>query len=506
MSDAGVPVVLTADRILMARYDVLLDGMMAASQTTTTPGIILSRLLAPPAPHPGGRAAFAPLGLRRIEAALHEAGLPEDEVAVVDEHHLAEVIGPGTRVVAISSGEPSGLGMSSTTMAAVAGGRIWPHALFERLLGTVGALVARRAPGARVILGGPGAWQVARDVEGPGAPSPARLDHVVVGYAEGNAGRLFRALVNGDDLPRVLAGEGVRGEHIPRVRGATTMGVVEISRGCGLGCGFCTLGAEPMTHLPEETVLADVVTNLSAGMSSIAMLSEDLFRYGAGGLRCRPDRLLGLLERLRGVGGLRLVQADHANVVSVAQFGEAELAEVCALLNGAARGRMPWVNVGVETASGRLLAAQGGAAKMGGIPAEEWGEVCGEQVRRLCAAGFSPMVSLMVGLPGESAADLEKTARWVDDLGDLPVTVFPVLYAPVDGSEAPDPRGLRRPQWRLIRDCYERNFRRVPRLYWDDQTGAGAGLGKRLVLQALGRLQVVQWRVLLAMHQRRAGA
>ena len=61
----GTRVVLTADRGLMAAYSVLLDGMVASSQTTTTPWPVMDRLLLPRAAHPEGRALFAPAGLRR---------------------------------------------------------------------------------------------------------------------------------------------------------------------------------------------------------------------------------------------------------------------------------------------------------------------------------------------------------------------------------------------------------------------------------------------------------
>ena len=81
----------------------------------------------------GVRAAVAPLGLRRIEAALLAGGFTPDEVAVVTEDQLDQAIGSATRVIGISSGEPAGLGMNSSTMTAIAGGRIYPQAMFRRL-------------------------------------------------------------------------------------------------------------------------------------------------------------------------------------------------------------------------------------------------------------------------------------------------------------------------------------------------------------------------------------
>jgi radical SAM superfamily enzyme YgiQ (UPF0313 family) len=141
---------------------------------------------------------------------------------------------------------------------------------------------------------------------------------------------------------------------------------------------------------------------------------------------------------------------------------------------------------------------------MGGVAAEEWGAFCAEQLRRLTRAGFVPMASLVVGLPGETPADLEAARQWVRGLRGEPVTIFPVLYAPLGGEAPPDPAKLTRAHWQLMRECYEFNFRWVPRIYWQSQAGAGVGLGRRLLIQALGQGNVVLWRSLLAWKTRRA--
>ncbi|MBI3945172.1 MAG: hypothetical protein HY321_04580, partial [Armatimonadetes bacterium] len=347
------------------------------------------------------------------------------------------------------------------------------------------------------------AWQLA------GLPEARRelgVDHVVTGYAEGNAAAVLGALARGEALPEVIAGEGVPAAAIPAIRGASTMGVVEISRGCGLGCGFCTIARVPMIHLPEETVAADAATNVAAGQTSIAALSEDLFRYGAEGLTANPGRLLSLLARLRHIEGLRLIQVDHANLTSVAQYSDTELIAVHRLLVGANRHRYLWVNVGVETPSGSLLRANGGGAKMGRLADGAWGEFCAEQVRRLCRAGFFPMASLVLGLPGERAEHVRRALAWVDALKRERLSIFPVAYAPVDGSAGIGRGDLSRSHWELMRACYRLNFRWIPRMYWDNQAGAGVSLAKRLAIRALGQGQVAQWRALFASHARRAGA
>ncbi len=497
----GYPIVLTADRTLMAGYSLLFDGMLASSLTTAAPPGLVGRLVMPPAPLTDGRATVAPLGIRRIEAALREGGFTRDEVAVVPEEELPRAIGPRTCAVGICAGEPTGHGMNSTTMAGIAGGISYPHAHFTRLMATVRACRTAAAPKAKIILGGPGSWQLAGDAARRAALG---IDHVVTGYAEGNALELFRALRLRDPLPAVIPGEAVPAEAIPPIVDGTTMGVVEISRGCGWGCAFCTLARVPMRHLPEELIVADVQTNLRAGMADIAVLSEDFFRYGAIGASVQPERVLGLLQWLRGLHGVGLLQIDHANARSVAGFSADELARVTRLLVGETGAELPWVNMGVETASGALLRRNGGGPKMGGVMDDEWGSFCAVQLRRLIRAGFLPMVSLILGLPGETPEDVEATLRWVEGFRGEPITIFPVLYAPVDGGAPLTVRALTRRHWQLIRAAYTYNFRWIPRLYRDNQAAVGVPPWKRLLFQMMGWGQAMQWRARFALHAGRA--
>ncbi len=495
----GFPIVLTADRTLTADYRLLFDGMLAASQTTTAPPALFAGLLMPRPRGAADRASLAPLGLRRVEAALLADGFTAEEVAVVRDDQLDYAIGPATRVIGISSGEPAGLGMNSSTMTAVAGGRIYPQAMFRRLMRKVRRL--RRRTSAAVVLGGPGAWQLA------GRPAERKalgIDHLLTGYAEEKVAAAFRRLVQKNPTPEVIEGGWHAAAPIPPIRGATTMGAVEISRGCGLGCSYCTIARVPMVHLPPETVIADVDTNLSAGLHNVAVLSEDFFRYGAEGLNARPDALISLLQRIRQLSRVRLIQLDHANVSSVAQYDDRQLAALHDLLVGRDLDRRVWVNLGVETASGDLLRKIGGAAKMHGRQAGDWGAFCAEQVRRLCRAGFFPMVSLMIGLPGEGDEHLVETLDWVRSLSKERIAVFPLLFAPVDGAAPIDRRRLRPLHWSLIRTCYRLNFRWVPWIYADNQQAAGVPRFRRVALQCLGRGQILQWKFLLAWHAWRA--
>ena len=496
----GFPIVLTADRTLMAGYKPLFDGMNSASQTTTTPEFMVKLLLAPSVACDGPRVRQASLGLRRVEAALVSDGWPQEGVAIVRPDKLGSAIGADTRVIGISTGDPLGLGMNSNTMTGIAGGEIHTSRCFRRLARRIEKLRSN-APHARVVMGGPGAWQLAQHDD---LRRELWIDHVVMGYAEASVADAFRRIADGEELPVIIEAERVVGDQIPRLLGPTVMGAVEVSRGCGLGCQFCTIGRSPMTHLPVETILADIRTNIDAGVTSISLVTEDLFRYGAGGHRPKPNAVIELLRQIRGTPGIRLLQTDHANITSIAQFSDEELREVHRLfVPEGHRHDYLWLNLGVETASGRLLAANGGQPKMRSHAPDEWGDLCLAQARRLTANGFFPLISLLMGMPGEQESDVDATIEWVQELLDERVAIFPMLYAPLDADEPTfGVEDMSPAHWRLFRTCYRLNFKWVPRLAWDNEAAAGVSLWRRLLIQTLGRGQIVWWKMLFVLKSR----
>ncbi|NOZ23206.1 MAG: B12-binding domain-containing radical SAM protein [Planctomycetes bacterium] len=488
----GFPIVLTADRVLMADYRILLDGMFAAAQTTSTPEPVMRSFVSTPMPAVGVRAEKAPLGLRRLEAALLRAGHSREDVAIVPPERLTAAIGASTRLVLVSSGDPLGLGMNNSTMSAIVGGDPYTRVWFERMLLRLRGL-KRKFSNVTVIAGGPGAWQLEQNDE---ERQRLGIDLVFSGYAEEALAQLVTNVLEGKPMDAVFSAGRVRAESVPEVLGPTSMGVVEISRGCGLGCGFCTLRSEPMAHLSLDRIVHDVQTNVRAGVTSICLVSEDLLRYGADGAKPSPCRLIDMLHAVRRVEGLRLIQTDHVNVSSAAQFPEGDLREVRHVMTGGVRHDYLWVNVGVESASGKLLKANGCAGKVRPFGIEEWAKVCRQAILRLIDAGFIPMVSLVFGLPGEDEDDVRQTLALVEELQGARVMIFPLFFAPIKKGQKPFGLADMTPlHWRLFRLSYRLNFKWLPKVYWDNQRGAGVSLARRLLMQGAGQLNSLGWRL-----------
>jgi len=486
-------VVLVPDPTLSARYRVLFEGIFATAQTTQVPRVLMRHLLAPAErADAAGRAHVAPLGVRRVEAALlARTPLGPDDVAVTTPAALPGLVGPWTKVVAVSSSDPLGHGMSNTTTRAFSPGtlytRLWTNRLMTRLA------EARQRFGFRVVAGGAGAWQY---VQHPDDAARHGIDTVFEGYAEADGPECLLRLVEGDDPPAHHRSRETAADRVAALRGPSTMGVIELSRGCGNACRFCLMADRRMEHLDPETILADVETNVAAGAPALVSSSEDFFRYGAEGRRVRFEPLRTLLDRMQTVRRGVFMQVGHANISSVLQLEEADLAEARRLLAANPDARHLWINLGLESANGRLVAANG-PGKIAPFDPDNWETMAEDTADRLRRAGFFPVFSVILGLPGETPDDVTRTLRLVERLATGPAAVFPIFHEPIRADRGGKPFGLPAMTDRhleLYATCYDMNFRWIPRVYWDNQRVGGVPWGKRALVQMLGRTEVWTWR------------
>ncbi len=158
------------------------------------PDWFYSFLFFPPIRSNRGVSIEAPYGLRKIEAQLLKEGF---SVVTVDPDKLEEFT-PNAKIIGIYTMDPFGIGPASSTLAAILKREPFLAQHFRGLLDSP-MMKKARAGGAKVVVGGPGAWQFSHR---PGFAEKHGIDCVVEGEAENVVGNLFRSMMRGEAVPK----------------------------------------------------------------------------------------------------------------------------------------------------------------------------------------------------------------------------------------------------------------------------------------------------------------
>lgn len=207
-------VVLTADRSLMSDFrGNYIFGFLSCAPTDWVPDPVYNRLFAPPiGVDADGRAASAPMGLRRIESALLEDDdYDPADVAVAHPHHLDAVVGPETEAIGISAMDPLGMGPVTSSFTHDTDRTPMNAVKFQSLMDDIADLDF----GGRVVIGGGGAWQLNNEEQ----RASFDIDHIIQGEASHRAAEIFRGIRAGDADESVFCDSPDGWDQIPEIRG-----------------------------------------------------------------------------------------------------------------------------------------------------------------------------------------------------------------------------------------------------------------------------------------------
>jgi radical SAM superfamily enzyme YgiQ (UPF0313 family) len=171
--------------------------------------------------------------------------------------------------------DPFGIGPASSTLAAILKKEPFLAQHFRRLLDSQGIRKAKMN-GAKVIVGGPGAWQFNYR---PQFAEEHGIDCVVEGETENIIGNLFRSILRGENVPKhveVNVTDAPAITQIPDIVNPSVNGLVEVGRGCCRGCEFCNVTLRPLRWFPYEKVIREMNVNLAGGIRHCCLHAEDV--------------------------------------------------------------------------------------------------------------------------------------------------------------------------------------------------------------------------------------
>jgi len=462
----GVKIVLTAPRGEMSRYNGDPFGaFIAVFPEKVIPRPILRPEWFRPEDRADGSAKFLPYGLRKVESLLLRH-FPREEVVACHPDNLERFVGPKTKVVGITSMDPMGLAYVSVTynsMIAVPGESV--DALeFRRVIENP----ALRRYDPTIILGGAGAWQVRH----AGKVEEFGIDVLVHGEGELTVTDVFKSAVAGSPLPKEVHGSKVPIELIPPIASAASYGVVEITRGCGRGCQFCSPTNRRRHSLPIPHILNEVETNVRAGSDSIFFATEDLFLYECGP-KFEPNgpALVRLIESVGNVPGVEFIHLSHIAIAPVAYDPKA-VEMISPLLLEKTRYtheyrheyKDPFVTAlfGIESGSIRIMKKYM-RGKIWPYPIERYHEVNVQGAGILNDNGWKPMATMISGWPDETPDDTVQSLELIDKLRGHDLFLVPLLFIPLEDTKLKNERRvsldqLTAEQWDFFAESWRFNI------------------------------------------------
>ena len=375
----------------------------------------------------------APLGLRKLEADLVKSGFKHEDIAVVHPDNLKNAVGPETKLIGISSKDPLGLGYVSLTYSSVLNlGEPINKAEFRRLMKD--AQKARQKFGAKIAVGGAGSWQLLR----PEAVGSFNIDCIFMGEGDATGPDVIRKLVEGEDTPRTVEGKQASLDDISPIIRPTIYGAVEISRGCGRGCAFCSPTMQRRRVMPLETIMHEVELNANHGQNDVLLVTEDIFMYGCNSSNFTPnsDAVDGLFKTLTAQEGLKSIQVTHANLAAI-RADKALASRVGRVLRERSEYRLAGkqvatVEVGIETGSPKLFKKHM-SGKCKPFEPEEWPSIVLSSLSFMEEQDWVALATILVGLPGETDEDAKQTAKLIENIEDQSLNTFlvPLIFVPL---------------------------------------------------------------------------
>ena len=443
-----------------------------------------------------GSAHRAPAGLRVLEKVM-EQEFGEENVVLCYPEDLDQFIGSETKVVAVSTHNPLGVTFAAGVYTSMFGSSKKPinshyaSLMFEKINNS------SYRKNFKLIVGGSGGWQIKQT----GSREQLGVDCVVEGRAESaDTIGLFRKAMEGEELPTEISA------HHPTDPTAilfpdkpTTFGVVEMTTGCGRRCQFCMPDLNPQIALPKEGMMEAVQANVRNGNDQISLATEDMFIWGQVKTSTPfffPNReaLLDLYSDISNTPGVKHLVLSHSTMAP-AVVDPGLIRRLSDLLLPKSPIHLPALSthpqkkaivplIGLETGSvpmaKKVMPSKGVPFKI-----DDWPSVLLRGLEIMNRNNWFPMLTLMVGNPGETDEDVKATLDLMFEMERRNLFGFlvPSVFTPLEGTRMGHDRGVSRTQdlspvqWQLMMQCWRMNLRPGLQSWWGPMAFRVGGLG-----------------------------
>jgi radical SAM superfamily enzyme YgiQ (UPF0313 family) len=434
----GVPIVLAASRAEANEYDNNPFAAFICTFPKKISGYALKDYLLNLENNKDGSAKRTIYGLRKVESMLIDE-FGEENVVVSHYDNLHKFIGKNTKAVGISSMDPMGLAYVSTTYNSLIGfgGEALNASEFEKLVKHPS--IQKYKP--KVIVGGQGSWQISE----ANAQDKLKIDILFQGEGEKDLVNIFKKIMQGESVPKYFEAKKPDREKVPLIKHASSYGMVEIMRGCGRGCQFCSPTMRTKYSFPIEHIMKEIEINIKEGSNSIFTVTEDIFLYKSK-KNFIPNRkeVVKLYKTIASHPGVEHILLSHASFAPVL-YDTKLLEELTPILIEKTKWnpktsplyKKPFISIemGIESGSVRLMKKY---MKGKALPysVENWPELVVEAIGKMNDHDWWPLCTIMTGQPEETEEDVIATLNLIDDLKNHNAKMFytPVLFIPLKAS------------------------------------------------------------------------
>ncbi len=435
--------------------------------------------------NPDRSARYMPAGVRLVQTSLQREWSEKDIVACYPDD-LDKFIGPNTRVVAVSTHNPLGVTFAAGVYTSIFGSSKQPiNSHYARaMFAQIKSNPFRKD--FKVIVGGSGGWQITQTK----TFDELGVDCVVEGRSESaDSMALFRKALRGEDLP-----QEINVTH-PTTRDAilvpdtrTTFGVVEMTTGCGRRCNFCVPDLNPQIDLPKEKIMAGVRANVREGNKQISLATEDMFIWGQVHTETPfffPNReaLLDLYSEIVKTPGVEQHVLSHSTIAPFV-VDPLLIKKLSEILLPKSPIHLPRLSAHPQKkALSPLIGLETGSVRMAkkimpskGVPfsIDDWPSVVLEGLRVANQNNWFPMMTLIVGSPGETDEDVRATLDMVYEMERRGLFAFliPSIFTPLHDTRMEKEKGVTETrnltplQWQLLMKCWKMNLRPGQYSWW----------------------------------------